>query len=334
MWIVRLALRRPFTVAAFCLVVLLLGALSAASMPVDIFPSIDIPVVVVVWNYPGLSAEDMERRITFISERAHLHVGRAGSRRIDSQSIDGTGRRCASTSSRARDIGSAIAQIIAVVAAATRVMPPGIQPPVVLQLQRVERDRRADRRSRGRRPSKSSTTGACNFLRIRLFTIPGLSTPAPYGGKQREVMVDVDPARAQAHGVSPQDVVNALLAQNVILPAGSARIGDDRLRRPRQRQPQRRRRVQPVAREGRQRRDGLSRRRRAASTTATRRKTNVVRVDGRRASYLAILKKAERVDAGGRRHRARDAPQLARDRPARRGAEARVRSVDASSARR
>src|SRR5271170_3881625 len=69
MWIVRLALRRPFTVAAFCLVVLLLGALSAAAMPVDIFPAIDIPVVVVVWNYPGMSAEDMESRITFISER-------------------------------------------------------------------------------------------------------------------------------------------------------------------------------------------------------------------------------------------------------------------------
>src|SRR5579863_2884985 len=89
MWIVRLALRRPFTVAAFCLVVLLLGTLSAGTMLVDIFPAIDIPVVIVVWNYPGLSAEDMESRVTFISERA-MSTSVGGISRIDSQSIDGT----------------------------------------------------------------------------------------------------------------------------------------------------------------------------------------------------------------------------------------------------
>src|SRR6478672_12993520 len=90
MWIVRLALRRPFTVAAFCLVVMLLGALSTGSMPVDILPAIDIPVVIVVWNYPGLSAEDMERRVVFISERA-MSTTVSGISRIDSQSMSSLG---------------------------------------------------------------------------------------------------------------------------------------------------------------------------------------------------------------------------------------------------
>lgn len=123
MWIVRLALRRPFTVAAFCLVVLLLGALSTAAMAVDIFPTIDIPVVVVVWNYPGLSAEDMERRVTFISERS-MSTSVGGISRIDSQSIDGNAVLRVYFE-QGTNLGSAISQIVSSSLAATRVMPPG-----------------------------------------------------------------------------------------------------------------------------------------------------------------------------------------------------------------
>jgi multidrug efflux pump subunit AcrB len=223
MWIVRLALRRPFTVAAFCLVVLLLGALSAGAMPVDIFPTIDIPVVVVVWNYPGLSAEDMERRVTFISERG-MSTSVSGITRIDSQTIDATAvlRVYFEPGS---DIGSAIAQITSTSLTAARIMPPGMQPPVVLQFN-ASNVAVAQLTLGGSAAEQQLFDWGSNFLRVRLFTIPGLSTPAPYGGKQRQVMVQVDPARAQAKGLSPQDIVGALLDQNVILPAGTARFGD------------------------------------------------------------------------------------------------------------
>lgn len=288
MWIVRLALRRPFTVAAFCLVVLLLGALSAATTDVDIFPAINIPVVVVVWNYPGMSAEDLESRVTFISERS-ISTSVSGVTRIDSQTIDSTSvlRVYFETGS---DIGSAIAQITAASLSASRVMPPGIQPPVVLQFN-ASNVPVAQLTLSGTATEQQLFDWGLNFLRVRLFNVPGLSTPAPYGGKQREVMVEVDPARAQASGTSPQDIVNVLLAQNVILPAGTARFGDTNY---------------DILING------------SPATTADFNKipvkivngatvylgdvarvydgyalqTNVVRVDGHRATYLAILKKS------------------------------------------
>ncbi|MGD0674464.1 MAG: efflux RND transporter permease subunit [Polyangiaceae bacterium] len=288
MWIVRLALRRPFTVAAFCLVVLLLGVLSAGTMPVDIFPTIDIPVVVVVWNYPGMSAEDVESRVTFVSERG-ISTSVSGVSRIDSQTIDGTAvlRVYFEPGS---DIGSAIAQITSASLSASRVMPPGIQPPVVLQFN-ASNVPVAQLNLSGNATEQQLFDWGLNFLRVRLFTIPGLSTPAPYGGKQREVMVEIDPARAQASGISPEDIVAAVLAQNVVIPAGSARFGNinydilingspstvaDFNKLP----------IKVV--------NGatlyLGDVARAYDGYAT--QTNLVRVDGRRATYLAVLKKS------------------------------------------
>ncbi|HVY47045.1 MAG TPA: efflux RND transporter permease subunit, partial [Minicystis sp.] len=287
MWIVRLALRRPFTVAAFCLAILLLGALSAAGMPVDIFPAIDIPVVVMVWNYPGLSAEDMERRVTFITERA-MSTSVSGITRIDSQSLASLAilRIYFEPGS---DIGGAIAQISAASLSASRVMPPGMQPPVLLRYN-ASNVPVAQLTVSGRPSEQELFDWGLNFLRVRLFTIPGLATPAPYGGKSRQLEVDIDPARAAAKGLSPDDVVQAVLNQNVILPAGSARLG---------------RTDYDVELNG------------SPSSAAGFAKlpvrvvngatiflgdvanvydgyavqTNVVRVDGRRATYLAILKK-------------------------------------------
>ena len=159
MWIVRLALRRPFTVAAFCLMVLLLGVLSSATMLTDIFPAIDIPVVVVVWNYTGLSAEDMESRVTFISERG-ISTSVSGVQRIDSQTIDATAV-LRIYFEPGTDIGSAIAQITSASLSASRVMPPGITPPVVLQFNAsnvpVARQAAAHAVGVGRRASRSST---------------------------------------------------------------------------------------------------------------------------------------------------------------------------------
>ncbi len=256
-------------------------------MPVDIFPSIDIPVVIVVWNYPGMSAEDMERRVTFISERS-MSTSVGGISRIDSQSIDGTAVLRVYFEPNT-DIGSAISQIVSSSLSAARVMPPGMQPPVVLQYN-ASNVTVAQLTLSGTASEEQLFDWGLNFLRVRLFTIPGLSTPAPYGGKQRQVIVDVDQSRAQAHGVSPQTIVTALLSQNVVLPAGAARIGDTTYDVMVNGSP-------PTIEE-------FNRLPIQSSNGATvylgdvahvydgyALQTNVVRVNGKRASYLALLKK-------------------------------------------
>ncbi|HEX7664666.1 MAG TPA: efflux RND transporter permease subunit, partial [Polyangiaceae bacterium] len=181
------------------------------------------PVVVVVWNYPGMSAEDMERRITFVSERG-ISTSVSGVTRIDSQSINGTSVLRVYFEPSA-DIGGAIAQINSASQSATRIMPPGTAPPVILRYN-ASNVQVAQLTIAGDVGEQQLFDYGSNFLRIRLFTIEGLATPAPYGGKQRQVMVEVNPARTAAKGLSPQDVGNAVLSQNVILPAGSARMGD------------------------------------------------------------------------------------------------------------
>src|ERR1700680_207420 len=131
MWLVRLALRRPYTIAVSCFLIMLLGVLSVTRMTVDIFPVINIPVVIVVWNYPGLSAQDMERRVVLISERAYSTTVN-GISRIESQSISGIGLLKVYFQP-GTDIGAAIAQISSVSATAVKSMPPGMPPPVVIQ---------------------------------------------------------------------------------------------------------------------------------------------------------------------------------------------------------
>jgi multidrug efflux pump subunit AcrB len=222
-WIVRLALRRPYTVAVLSFLILIFGWMSANRMRIDIFPAIDIPVVIVVWNYPGLSAEDMERRVVFISERAYSTTV-DGIDHIDSQSISGVGILKVYFQPDA-DIGAAIAQIAAVSASASRVMPPGITPPNIIRFN-ASNVPVAQLTVSGEKLSEQELFDyGLNFLRVRLFTVPGISIPAPYGGKARQVMVDVDPVKCAAKGLSPRDVVTALTTENVILPAGTAHIG-------------------------------------------------------------------------------------------------------------
>ena len=224
MWIVRLALRRPYTVLVSVLLVFLFGVLSLQRLKRDILPNIDIPVVILIWSYPGLSAQDMERRVVFITERA-LSTTVNGISRIESQSLSGIGL-VRVYFEPGTDIGAAIAQVAAVSATITRILPPGITPPTVLQYN-ASNVQVAQLTLKSQNVTEQALFDyALNFLRLRLFTIPGLATPAPYGGKNRQVMVDIDPAKAKARGVSPQDVVNALQVSNVILPAGTARIGN------------------------------------------------------------------------------------------------------------
>ncbi len=207
-----------------CGLILIMGILSLTRMVVDIFPAIDIPVVAVVWNYPGLNAQDMERRVVLISERAYSTTVN-GIERIESQSIPGIGM-LKIYFQPGSDIGAAIAQISSVSTTVLRIAPPGMPPPSVIQFNASNVPVAQMTASSETMPEEKIFDYGLNFIRVRLFTIPGLSTPAPFGGKQRQINVDLDTRAMASRGLSPTDVVNALQDSNVILPAGDARIGD------------------------------------------------------------------------------------------------------------
>jgi CzcA family heavy metal efflux pump len=224
MWIVRLALRRPLSVAVMSLLMLVLGVLSFGLMNVDIFPTIDLPVVLVVWNYPGLSAFDVERRMVFISERAYSTTVN-GIEHIESESINGLGILKVYFYPDS-DIGSAIAQINAVSETILSNLPRGIQPPQIISYNAgnvpvAQLNVYSDVLS----TNKLFDYGL-NFIRIQLFTIPGFSSPAPLGGVSRAVMANLDPTALYANGLSAYDVGNALASTNVVIPSGTAKMGN------------------------------------------------------------------------------------------------------------
>ncbi|HTI86530.1 MAG TPA: efflux RND transporter permease subunit [Alphaproteobacteria bacterium] len=224
MSMVRLALRRPYTAAVGAMLIVLMGVMSVTRMIVDIFPVIDIPVVMVVWNYPGLPSEDMERRVVLITERAYSQTVN-GIDRIESQSLPSTGLLKVYFQA-GTDIGSAIAQITAVNDTVLRQTPPGMTPPLVIQYNASNVPVVQLTLSSKSLTEQAMFDYAVNFLRLKLFTIPGLSTPAPFGGRNRQITVDLDPSRLQAVGLSSADVVNTLTTSNLILPAGTARLGE------------------------------------------------------------------------------------------------------------
>ena len=224
MWIVQLALRRPVTVAVMAALMLLLGIVSLSSMNFDIFPAIDIPVVDLVWNYPGLSAQEMEQRVVNISERASSTTVN-GVDHIESISLNGIGL-LKFYFQHGADTGLAISQLVSVSEAIKNILPPGINPPSVIDYNATEVPISYLLFSSETLPQSKVYDFGYNFARIFLFTIPGLSTPAPFGGATRQVMVNIDPSLMYARGVSPEDVVNALQQQNVIIPGGTAKIGN------------------------------------------------------------------------------------------------------------
>ena len=193
------------------------------TMMKDIFPVIDIPVVSVIWSYPGLSAGEMEKKVTYLSERG-ISSSVNGVERIESQSQPGIGILRVYFE-KGTDIGAAIAQMTAVSNTSTRAMPPGILAPVILQFNATNVPVAQITMSSKTLSEDKIFDYGLNFIRLRLFTIPGLSTPAPFGGKQREIVVDGDPKSMQAYGLSPVDLLNALQNSNLIIPAGTARIG-------------------------------------------------------------------------------------------------------------
>jgi len=206
------------------LLMLVLGTLSFELMNVDIFPAINLPVVMVVWNYPGLSAFDVERRMVFISERAYSTTVN-GIEHIESESINGLGILKVYFQP-GTDLGAAIAQIDAVSETILTILPRGTEPPQIISYNAsnvpvAQLNIYSDTLSTAR-----LFDYGLNFIRIQLFTIPGFSSPAPLGGVQRAVMVNLDPTALYANGMSAYDLGNALAATNVVIPSGTEKIGN------------------------------------------------------------------------------------------------------------
>ena len=224
MWIVRLALRRPYTFTVAALLIVILGILAVTRMAKDIFPSIDIPVVTVLWAYNGLPADEMEKRIVTLSERA-MTTTVNDIEHIESQSYPGVGV-IKVFFQPGTSIDAAVAQVTAINQTIVRVLPVGATPPLVIRFSASNVP--ILQLGLGSKTLSEQTLYdlGLNFLRVQLATVQGASVPLPTGGKVRQIMVDLDPQALQAKGLTPSDVTNAIGAQNLTLPSGTAKIGD------------------------------------------------------------------------------------------------------------
>jgi len=223
MWIVQIALRRPYTFLVMALLILLATPLALLNMATDIFPEINIPVVSVIWNYGGLSAEEMGQRITSVTERA-LTTTVSDIEHIESQSLAGVAVVKIFFQPSA-NIPTAIAQVVSISSAQLRQLPPGITPPLIIKYSASSIPVVQLGLSDPTMSEQALFDTAINFVRPRLVTIPGAAVPWPYGGKFRQISVDLDSEALLAKGLTPMDVVNAVNTQNLVLPSGTAKIG-------------------------------------------------------------------------------------------------------------
>jgi multidrug efflux pump subunit AcrB len=227
MWIVRLALRRPYTFVVMSMLIVIGGIYSILQMPTDILPEIDIPVIAVVWQYTGLPPDEMELRFTGNFERA-LTTTVAGIEHIESQALYGV-----SVSKVFFHPGTkmemANAQVTAISQTLLKQFPVGATPPLIVNYSASNVPILQGSIHSETLPEQQLFDLTSNFLRTGLATVQGVQMPWPYGGKQRQVMVDIDLPRLYALGLSPNDVSSALVAQNLILPSGTAKLGDQEL---------------------------------------------------------------------------------------------------------
>ncbi|KIG03616.1 efflux RND transporter permease subunit [Caballeronia concitans] len=223
MWIVNVALKRPYTFIVMAIMILLATPFVLLTTPVDVLPEIDIPVVSIIWNYTGLSAEDIANRITSVNERS-LTTTVNNIEHIESQSLPGIAIIKLFLQPTA-NIQTAIAQTVAVEQAQLRQMPPGATPPLVISYSASSIPVIQLGLSSPKQSEQDLNDTALNFLRPQLVTIPGAAVPYPYGGKTRLISVDLDTRALLAKGLTPTDVVSAVNAQNLILPTGTAKIG-------------------------------------------------------------------------------------------------------------
>jgi CzcA family heavy metal efflux pump len=223
MWIVRLALSRPYTFIVMAMVIILLTPLVLLRTPTDIFPDINIPVISLVWNFTGLEPTEMEQRITSNSERAVTTLVN-DVEHIESQSINGIAVVKIYFQPKA-NLQSALAQTTAIVQTILRQLPPGTTPPLVVTYSAstvpvIQIGLTSDSLS-----EQQLFDFGNNFIRTQLATVQGAALPFPYGGKQRLISVDLDAQALQSKGLSPNDIVNAINAQNLLLPTGTVKLG-------------------------------------------------------------------------------------------------------------
>jgi multidrug efflux pump subunit AcrB len=223
MWIVRLALRRPYTFVVAAMLVLILGFVVIWTMPVDIFPEIQIPVIAVAFNYSGMSPDEMEGRIVSGFERG-LTTTVNDIEHIESQSLNGVAVVKIFFHPGAK-IEGATAQVTAISQTFTRFMPPGTQPPLIIRYDASDVPILQLSLSSDSLPEQILFDQGNQFLRTGLVFVEGAQLPYPYGGKIRQVMVDIDPQKLYAFGLSPSNVSTAISQQNLIVPAGTAKIG-------------------------------------------------------------------------------------------------------------
>ncbi len=223
MWIVALALRRPYTFVVMAIVIIILFGVTLFRTPVDIFPNIDIPVVSVVWFYTGMAPQDMADRIVANSERG-ITTTVNDIEHTESQSVNGLG--VIKVFFRpGTNVQGAIAQITAICQTTVRGLPPGTTPPLIISYSASTTPIIQLGLSSKTLPEQQLFDLGQNFLRNFLATVPGAFTPYPYGGKIPQIQVDLDLPRLQAYGLSPNDIVNAVNAQNIILPTGTIKFG-------------------------------------------------------------------------------------------------------------
>ncbi len=223
MWIVRLALRRPYTFVVLSLLLFFLGPVVIERTPVDIFPNIDIPVVSVIWNYPGFSPQQLSDRIVVQFERS-LTTTVNDIDHTESQTLNGVSVIKVYFHPNV-SISQAVAQITAIAQTALRQYPQGTTPPLVIQYSASSVPVLQLGLSGNGLTEQQLNDFGTNFIRTQLATVQGASLPYPYGGKQRQVQVDIDTQKLQAYGMSASDVVSAVGAQNIILPAGDVKMG-------------------------------------------------------------------------------------------------------------
>jgi len=223
MWIVKIALNRPYTFIVLALLILILSPVVILRTPTDIFPNIDIPVIAVSWTYTGLSPEEMEGRITTVYERV-LTTTVDNIEHIESTTVNGAAIVKIYLQPTA-SIDRANAQVTAVSQAILRQLPPGSLPPLIIDYN-ASTVPILQLGLSGKNLTESQLNDiALNFLRTQLVTVPGASVPYPFGGKLRQIMVNLNQGLLQSKGLSPNDVLNALGNQNLILPGGTAKIG-------------------------------------------------------------------------------------------------------------
>jgi multidrug efflux pump subunit AcrB len=223
MWIVQVALRRPYTFVVLAILILIVGVLAIFSTPTDIFPNINIPVVSIIWNYNGLSAQEMSDRIVSVTER-NLTTVVDNIQHVESQSLNSIAVVKVFLQPGA-NVERAIAQIVGSSQTQLRQLPPGTTPPLVITYSASSVPILQLALSGKQMSEQQLNDYGLNFIRTRLVTVNGAAVPYPYGGKQRQVQVDLNMAALEAKGLSPVDVVNAISAQNLILPSGTSKIG-------------------------------------------------------------------------------------------------------------